>query len=113
MVKIHSISPCIIQIFVIWQYSQTTWDPVLGEIPKVTIRGAGASFPATVYKRWIENYQTLRQNHVRLTMPYETTGSSKGNELMLSGTSIEYAGTENLENLTIFKNLVFFPTMAG
>jgi len=44
-------------------------------VDSVTLRGAGATFPLILYKRWFTAYQ---QDHPRTTVLYEAVGSGEG-----------------------------------
>lgn len=49
-----------------------------GEVPTgagMTIRGAGATFPAPLYQRWIEDY---REERPEVTFAYDAVGSGEG-----------------------------------
>ncbi|KAL8559412.1 hypothetical protein ACOMHN_045209 [Nucella lapillus] len=83
----------------------------------VNLRGAGASFPGTVYQSWIPAYRASRQAHVSLNMTYEMVGSGTGKARIVAHTGdVEYAGSDTLLKISERQNktdLVMFPTMAG
>jgi len=54
--------------------------PPLGSIP---LQGAGATFPAPLYKSWIETSQT---SHPEVLLSYEVIGSGEGTQRFLAGT---------------------------
>ena len=51
-----------------------------GSIP---LQGAGATFPAPLYKRWIETYQ---KSHPEVLLSYEVIGSGEGTQRFLART---------------------------
>jgi phosphate transport system substrate-binding protein len=55
-----------------------------------TLRGAGSTFPYTLYTKWIENYRKL---HPGVKIHYLPTGSSVGIEHLLDGKA-EFAATD-------------------
>jgi phosphate transport system substrate-binding protein len=56
----------------------------------VTLRGAGATFPAPLYKAWIERFQ---KEHAGVTLRYEPVGSGEGVARFIVG-EIDFAGTD-------------------
>jgi phosphate transport system substrate-binding protein len=48
---------------------------------KLTLRGAGATFPAPLYEKWI---QTYRQQHPDLVITYDVVGSGEGQRRFLA-----------------------------
>lgn len=54
------------------------------ELPPGTVRlrGAGATFPAPLYDKWIHHYQ---QEHEGVAIDYKAVGSGKGTEYFLEG----------------------------
>lgn len=52
---------------------------IIPRVQSVQLRGAGASFPAEVYKAWISSYIAIRREYVAdLTMTYDSVGSGGG-----------------------------------
>jgi phosphate transport system substrate-binding protein len=49
----------------------------------IVLRGAGATFPAPLYERWI---QTYRREHPEVAISYEAVGSGEGQRRFLAGT---------------------------
>jgi phosphate transport system substrate-binding protein len=49
---------------------------------RVELRGAGASFPAALYKRWFDDYTAA---HPQVRIAYEATGSGAGVKAVLAG----------------------------
>jgi phosphate transport system substrate-binding protein len=52
-----------------------------GPAPKVTVRGAGATFPAPLYEKWI---MTFRKQHPDLAITYDVVGSGEGQKRFLA-----------------------------
>src|SRR5215510_1877355 len=57
----------------------------LGQAPaakgRIALRGAGATFPAPLYERWIETY---RREHPEIAISYEAVGSGEGQRRFLA-----------------------------
>src|SRR5262249_30002422 len=58
---------------------------VLGQTPAargpIVLRGAGATFPAPLYERWIQIY---RREHPEIAITYEAVGSGEGQRRFLA-----------------------------
>jgi phosphate transport system substrate-binding protein len=54
--------------------------------PKVTLIGEGATFPAPLYERWIDQYHAVR-------IEYRATGSSAGMEA-IAAHAVDFEGTD-------------------
>ncbi len=52
-----------------------------GAPPRVSLRGAGATFPAPLYEKWIETY---RQQHADVQITYDVVGSGEGQRRFLA-----------------------------
>jgi phosphate transport system substrate-binding protein len=52
-----------------------------GIIEEGSVRGAGATFPAPLYKKWLEQY---RHQHPDVKISYEAVGSGEGTERFLA-----------------------------
>lgn len=75
-----------------------------------TITGAGATFPASVYMRWAEQY--AKAFHVQIN--YQAIGSGGGIKQIQAGTVDFGASDKPLTKETLEKNgLVQFPTVLG
>ncbi|MGH8629075.1 MAG: phosphate ABC transporter substrate-binding protein PstS, partial [Gammaproteobacteria bacterium] len=57
---------------------------------KMQVRGAGATFPAPLYEKWIETYR--RQNR-DLELHYENVGSGEGIKRFIAG-SVDFAASD-------------------
>ncbi len=91
--------------------------PVLTD-KEILLRGAGASFPYPVYQRWIPQYQAYRQQHQKVVMQYDVTGSGTGKKRIMGslGPPVEYAGSDSLlqeEDYDKHPDLQMLPSMAG
>ncbi|MGL5032580.1 MAG: phosphate ABC transporter substrate-binding protein PstS, partial [Microcystaceae cyanobacterium] len=58
----------------------------------VILKGAGATFPAPLYQRWISEF-TERQDKSKVTISYDSVGSGKGVERFLSQ-SVDFGATD-------------------
>lgn len=58
---------------------------------ETTLTGAGASFPAPVYRKWTYSYS---QAHPGVTVTYQSLGSGAGINQIKEGT-VDFAGTDN------------------
>ncbi len=47
------------------------------------LRGAGATFPAPLYKKWLEEYQ---KRHLDVQLSYDALGSGEGTKRFMAGT---------------------------
>ena len=88
------------------------------DIPKVSLRGAGASFPSHVYKSWLVLFAAYRRPFVSLNLDYDAVGSGSGKAMVKgeTGRYIEYAGSDSLLSDADHEqhpDLKMFPTMAG
>lgn len=69
---------------------------VLGSLPDrataatTVLRGAGATFPAPLYERWIADFAKTRPD---LTIEYDAVGSGEGVSRLIAG-SIDFAGSD-------------------
>src|ERR1700682_3947576 len=72
--------------------------------------GAGASFPAAVYKAWTEEFRFVSGKSI----VYQATGSSDGVKQIVAG-SVTFAGTDRpLSREELAKSdLIQFPTLIG
>ena len=82
----------------------------------ITLRGAGASFPAEVYKSWMVRFRVFRSYFTELDMSYEAVGSGRGKMNIKSDYTLDYAGSDSVltsEDYQANPDLQMFPTMAG
>ena len=68
---------------VIPAWAETPGEPAATATPGLTISGAGATFPAPLYQRWILDYREVRPD---LTFTYDAKGSGEGVKRFLAGT---------------------------
>ena len=88
------------------------------DIPKVSLRGAGASFPSRVYQSWLVLYAAYRKSFVSLNLAYDAAGSGSGKAMVKgeTGKYIDYASSDSLLSDADHEqhpDLKMFPTMAG
>src|SRR5271166_5013019 len=70
------------------------WAQGAGTPTPVSLSGAGATFPAPLYKKWIAVYQTAHRN---VSIAYSAVGSGEGIKRFLAET-VDFAASD--ENLT-------------
>ena len=70
------------------------WAQGAGTAAPISLRGAGATFPAPLYKKWIDVYQAAHQN---VSISYSAVGSGEGIKRFLAET-VDFAGSD--ENLS-------------
>jgi phosphate transport system substrate-binding protein len=79
----------------------------------LTLRGAGATFPAPLYNKWIEEY---RKDHPELDIEYDAVGSGQGIKRFLNGTvdfgASDLAPTDN-EMARVERGVQLVPATAG
>ena len=77
------------------------------------LEGAGATFPAPLYQRWIASFLERSPGY---TIHYQAVGSGAGIELLKSG-KVDFAGTDaplsNEEMRDLPKPVVHIPTVVG
>lgn len=61
-----------------------------GGRPTVQLRGAGATFPAPLYERWITTY---RREHPELSISYEPVGSGEGQRRFIAE-SVDFGASD-------------------
>ena len=81
------------------------------ETQKITLNGAGASFPAPVYQNWTHSYS---QSATGAQVNYQSVGSGAGVNQIKAGT-VDFAGTDNPLTAEEQKaeKLVQFPMLTG
>ncbi len=85
-----------------------------GEIPeRITLNGAGATFPYLLYERWFQEYNQI---HPQIQINYQPTGSAVGIQQMIAGTTdfgaSDVAMTDE-EMASIDGGVVLLPMTAG
>lgn len=83
----------------------------MSQADEATVTGAGASFPAPVYRRWTYSYS---EQNPGTQITYQSVGSGAGLSQIKAGT-VDFAGTDNpltLEQQAEF-GLVQFPMLTG
>lgn len=81
--------------------------------PTAVVRGAGATFPAPLYKKWIEEYQ---QAFPGRSVTYDVVGSGEGVARFLDG-SVDFGASDaaltDEEIAQVKRGVVLVPTTAG
>ena len=62
------------------------------------LKGAGATFPAPLYKRWIEAYE---KGHPGTSLTYDAVGSGEGFNRFITG-SVDFAGADPVKTADHF-----------
>jgi phosphate transport system substrate-binding protein len=80
----------------------------------ITLKGAGATFPAPIYAKWFANY---RQRNPQVEITYDAVGSEAGVQKLLAG-GAEFGASDNPDILhelapNAEANYLFFPSVAG
>jgi len=65
-------------------------DAAVAEKPSVTLRGAGATFPAPLYAKWIEAWAKQRPD---VALTYDIVGSGEGISRFVAG-SVDFAASD-------------------
>jgi phosphate transport system substrate-binding protein len=81
-----------------------------GAHAEVTVRGAGATFPAPLYKKWIGAYAKVEPNTV---IEYRDVGSGEGVKRFLAGGVDFGASDAGLTDEQLAKGAKLLPTTAG
>jgi phosphate transport system substrate-binding protein len=80
---------------------------------KVSLIGAGASFPAPLYERWLSDYN---QQNPNVKINYQAIGSSAGVQQLIEGT-VDFAasdvGIANEQAAKIKRGVITLPLTAG
>jgi len=82
---------------------------------KLTVKGAGATFPQPLYQRWIEEY---RKDHPDVAFSYEGVGSGGGIKRFLAG-EVDFGASDaamsdrDLEKVDPSRGAVMIPMTAG
>ncbi|MGH8658270.1 MAG: phosphate ABC transporter substrate-binding protein PstS [Gammaproteobacteria bacterium] len=80
---------------------------------KLQVRGAGATFPAALYQKWIETYKKQNRD---LELHYESVGSGEGIKRFIAG-SVDFAASDaamkDSEIAQVKRGVRLVPTTAG
>ncbi|WP_414513360.1 phosphate ABC transporter substrate-binding protein PstS [Nostoc sp. PCC 9305] len=83
------------------------------KIKHVSLVGAGASFPAPLYERWLSDYN---QKNPNVEINYQAIGSSAGVQQLIEGT-VDFAasdvGITNEQAAKVKKGVIALPMTAG
>jgi phosphate transport system substrate-binding protein len=90
----------------------TTFAPAANAEELVSLRGAGSTFSAPLYKKWIDEYNVSHRN---VSITYDAVGSSEGVKRFLAE-AVDFAGSDEIlsdgEN-TQFPGAIMLPVTAG
>src|SRR6516225_1049223 len=75
----------------------------------VTVTGAGATFPAPLYQKWIALYEN---EHPKERISYQAMGSGAGIELFREG-KVDFGATDAVPTEHQLKDAQLFPVAAG
>jgi phosphate transport system substrate-binding protein len=79
----------------------------------VPLHGAGATFPAPLYKKWIEAYQ---KDHPKVLIHYDVVGSGEGTEKFLAG-AVDFGASDaalsDEEIASVTRGVQLVPVTAG
>ncbi len=79
----------------------------------ISLSGAGASFPATLYQRWFKDYNTINPN---VQVSYQSVGSGAGVKQFMAGT-VDFGASDGAmkpeEIAQVSKGVVLLPMTAG
>ena len=77
------------------------------------LRGAGATFPAPLYKKWLEEYQ---KRHPDVQLSYDAIGSGEGTKRFMAG-AVDFGASDaamsDEEMAAVARGVQLFPTVAG
>jgi phosphate transport system substrate-binding protein len=86
---------------------------VASDSPKISLYGAGATFPAFLYLRWFKDYNKKNPN---IQISYQPVGSAAGIQQFLSGT-VDFGASElaltDKEIADVDRGVVLIPSVAG
>src|SRR5207302_2795651 len=77
------------------------------------LRGAGATFPAPLYKKWLEEY---RKRHPDVQLSYDAIGSGEGTKRFMAGTvdfGASDAAMSDEEMAVVARGVQLLPTTTG
>ncbi len=85
-----------------------------GSRTKLTLHGAGASFPAPVYAKWFTNY---RRENPGVEITYDSVGSESGIRRLIKG-EVDFGASDSPEAVREIEpgaesRFLFFPSVAG
>jgi hypothetical protein len=90
----------------------TTLAPAANAEELVSLRGAGSTFSAPLYKKWIDEYNVSHRN---VSITYDAIGSGEGVKRFLAE-AVDFAGSDEIlsdgEN-TQFPGAIMLPVTAG
>lgn len=102
----------------VWMVWLAVGGMVLSSLPgcsaaRITLLGTGATFPASIYKRWFQEYNRL---HPDVQINYQATGSGAGEQQFLDG-EVDFGASDAAFSSDQFKKvsgeLYLLPLTAG
>ncbi len=79
----------------------------------IHLHGAGATFPAPLYKRWITEYQKIHQD---IQITYDAIGSGAGTKLFIAG-NVDFGASDSAMNdeqiAKVSRGVQLIPATAG
>ena len=88
------------------------WAQNLKTSDVIVVQGAGSTFAAPLYKKWIDEFDVLHRN---VTISYDAVGSGEGVKRFLAGT-IDFAGSDEILSITEAAKMpetIMLPVTAG
>jgi len=77
------------------------------------LQGAGATFPAPLYKKWLEEYQ---KQHPEVQLSYKAIGSGEGTKQFMAG-MVDFGASDaamsDEEMAVVTRGVQLLPTVAG
>src|SRR5438094_7097116 len=77
------------------------------------LRGAGATFPAPLYKKWLEEYQ---KHHHDVQLSYDAIGSGEGTKRFMAG-MVDFGASDaamsDEEMAAVTRGVQLLPAVAG
>jgi phosphate transport system substrate-binding protein len=100
-------------IFTLWTGSALTiWAQGAKTGGSVALHGAGSTFAAPLYKKWIDEYGV---SHSNVAISYDAVGSGEGVKRFLAGT-VDFAGSDEIlseSDAAKVPGAIMLPTTAG
>jgi len=87
--------------------------PQRAPVGTLQLRGAGATFPAPLYKKWLEEYQ---KHHPGVQLKYDAIGSGEGTKHFMAG-AVDFGASDaamsDEEIAAVARGVQLLPTVAG
>ena len=102
----------ILVVLLLIGFSLTPFTPSVKADELVSLRGAGSTFSAPLYKKWIEEYNVLHRN---VSITYDAVGSGEGVKRFLAE-SVDFAGSDEIlsdDEIVQLPGAMMMPVTAG